>query len=524
MTTPPNQPLDPETIEAYLLGQLPEDQVEPLDRRLRNDPQALHQLSEAIQVMSLVRQEFASEAQYQAANGKEPLLQDFNTLLKELGELEASAETVTLAVEEVSADEPADERSLSRHDFVAAGSYLFRHTFTPKVIAALATAAALLLGVTLLIVLSAPEQAESPVTAGANDSEQSAPAASPVATLTAQHEARWVGGDRVTGQPLHPGQRLTLLQGYVEIETEHGATAILEAPCSIEFTDSKNAIVLNHGKLVGQCLTPKSRGFTVHTPDAKVVDIGTVFGVKVDGQTVAHVIEGEIDVAPANSDETVEPVRLTAGQAVRVDAESQRVVAVASPTEPYTTSWSHIAGLRQHGTGALAYLDAAPADLRLGASESDHMQMFLERESVRLQQDVSINFIDPGQYQLNADQSLATKVVPAGTVVDSYLIHYDPLGDSGPAGGIGGRTDFGGRPILGFITSDALIAETNGLFAAPGTRYRQLEQAGSEDGAKPMGRVDINYRNLGFRIQMYADGPPIKQIRVLVASDQEPDL
>jgi anti-sigma factor RsiW len=129
-----------------------------------------------------------------------------------------------------------------------------------------------------------------------------------VASLTGERDAVW---DRRPGQDLFAGQRLTLTQGFAEITTNRGAVAILQAPATVEFTDNDNAIRLHAGKLVGICETPSSKGFLVRTPHMDITDIGTEFGVQVNGNRVtATVITGEIEVAtPSNA-----PQRLTQDQ------------------------------------------------------------------------------------------------------------------------------------------------------------------------------------------------------------------
>ncbi len=52
---------------------------------------------------------------------------------------------------------------------------------------------------------------------------------------------------------------------------------------------------------------PHARGFKLMTPDAKVVDLGTEFGLKVSdsGKSDVHVFDGEVEVYPgAGSDES----------------------------------------------------------------------------------------------------------------------------------------------------------------------------------------------------------------------------
>ena len=223
---------------------------------------------------------------------------------------------------------PSDK--LTKQKYASALSYVLRHTFTPKRVAVLAAAAALLLGAVLSVVwLSAQEDTEL-VTGEVTDLSApivDAPASQlVVATLTAEQDAKW---DRRPGQDFYAGQRFTLNRGLAEITTGRGAVALIEAPCTIAFTSDHNTLQLDAGRLVGRCLTPSSRGFTVLTPDARVVDIGTEFGVVVDADrgTGVHVFEGEVRVASKQSiDQPAQAV--VSQQAVFIPAENESLVRI----------------------------------------------------------------------------------------------------------------------------------------------------------------------------------------------------
>ena len=72
----------------------------------------------------------------------------------------------------------------------------------------------------------------------------------------------------------------------------------IEGPA--EFTPrSADRIEFVRGRLVAY-VPRQARGFTVGTPSAEVVDLGTEFGVEVDAQggTDLHVIRGRVEVKP----------------------------------------------------------------------------------------------------------------------------------------------------------------------------------------------------------------------------------
>jgi hypothetical protein len=117
---------------------------------------------------------------------------------------------------------------------------------------------------------------------------------------------------------LSPGERLKLDAGLLQIEFAGGAQVILSGPAELEILGAQSA------RLAAGALTGRSEvgEFTLHTPKAEVVDIGTEFGVSV-GTTAATrvaVFEGEVHVKSATANAHGAPLyRLTKGMAVRID-------------------------------------------------------------------------------------------------------------------------------------------------------------------------------------------------------------
>jgi ferric-dicitrate binding protein FerR (iron transport regulator) len=252
---------------------------------------------------------------------------------------EAVAEPVSVAVvpEGGRAHEPAlsDPSSLSTSDVIGVVGYLARHALDSKPARLVAMGLAAAACLALMLVLIDPF-AQDPGDRLAADSiqpplgntEDAAPIATPVATITAIHNAAWSnasaerasarGSSLTPGSNLHPGDRLTLTAGFAEITTNDGAIAILQAPATVELLDNDNAIHLHAGKLVGLCHTESSKGFVVKTAHADITDLGTEFGVALlpDGVKIT-VFVGEIAVKT-----TDEPSRvITHGQTGRVTTE-----------------------------------------------------------------------------------------------------------------------------------------------------------------------------------------------------------
>lgn len=108
-------------------------------------------------------------------------------------------------------------------------------------------------------------------------------------------------------QQLKPGDRiepgvLKVDQAQVQIEFLTGAQINLEGPAELHIF-SVDVVKLVSGKAAAR-IPLGARGFTMTTPDAAIVDLGTEFAVSVakSGESEVHVIEGEVDVSLLGSD------------------------------------------------------------------------------------------------------------------------------------------------------------------------------------------------------------------------------
>ncbi|MEN6451633.1 MAG: LamG-like jellyroll fold domain-containing protein [Thermoguttaceae bacterium] len=157
----------------------------------------------------------------------------------------------------------------------------------------------------------------------------------PTAWICLLHNVQWANDQHPYGWggAVTAGNTLKVKAGLVRLVFSSGAEVLLEGPVAFSAETAESGR-LRRGKLVVRAETDQARGFTIRTPTAQIVDLGTEFGVTVDeqGQTETHVFAGQvlaqvIGVKRAAS----EPVRLTAGQAARVESRSasfQRLAAV----------------------------------------------------------------------------------------------------------------------------------------------------------------------------------------------------
>jgi Concanavalin A-like lectin/glucanases superfamily/FecR protein len=112
-----------------------------------------------------------------------------------------------------------------------------------------------------------------------------------------------------------------LVEGIVQIAFARGAEVMITAPAEFEL-QSDERVLLRRGKLSAK-VPEQARGFTVETPTATLVDLGTEFAADVDrdGNGEVHVFRGEVIVKPRSLTDS-RPVRLIGAQATRVDVAS----------------------------------------------------------------------------------------------------------------------------------------------------------------------------------------------------------
>jgi ferric-dicitrate binding protein FerR (iron transport regulator) len=138
-----------------------------------------------------------------------------------------------------------------------------------------------------------------------------------VATLADALDARWDVSIE-THTSLHRGQ-FKLNQGYARILFQTGADVSIEAPAEFRLESDKRMTLLS-GRVFAD-VPPSARGFTVDTPQASIVDLGTQFGVKVESGNGSdlHMFKGKASLTPAAAAGNSKSEIITAGQAGSVD-------------------------------------------------------------------------------------------------------------------------------------------------------------------------------------------------------------
>jgi hypothetical protein len=130
------------------------------------------------------------------------------------------------------------------------------------------------------------------------------------------------------GHAIVPG-RLEMKSGALTLRFRSGPTLTATGDASMQI-DSDMHVRLDRGQATAY-VPQWAKGFTIETADAKVVDLGTRFGVVagIKNRTDVVVFEGQVDVTPTSRRPSVQ-MRLTQGEAARIDSQGavSRIVEV----------------------------------------------------------------------------------------------------------------------------------------------------------------------------------------------------
>ncbi|NLX24225.1 MAG: hypothetical protein GXY55_21465 [Phycisphaerae bacterium] len=124
---------------------------------------------------------------------------------------------------------------------------------------------------------------------------------------------------------------------------------------------------------------------------------------------------------------------------------------------------------------SIEVLPAAPSDVTDGAMRHDtRFRVFLERENHTLTADVTADISGqcaswPCMYAASVDLPEPLPTIPSGTVVDSYMIHFDPVNTPR---GLTGQITFS-SDILGLVARASSMQDCDSQLGAAGTTYGQ---------------------------------------------------
>ncbi len=348
--------------------------------------------------------------------------------------------------------------------------------------------------------------------------------ASPLATIS-----QTVGAYRPSDEPFTIGESIdaglvSIDRGLVQLDFANGASLTLEGPAKLEVKDPYQVIL--HSGIVTATIPESAIGFTVDTSTARVVDLGTAFGVSVaaDGATDVCVFDGEVEVLLSTSEVTASTTTahlVKEGQSVRATIDSPEIAEVSYNPRPFENAWPLSSGVLQT-TGNLRFVSPGPDFHPGNFQDNDNIVVFPERSNFTPDEPILVDLVDPGQYQ-RTHYKEKRKLAP-GLKVTSYLLQLD----SYPAGKnpniqrrVQGQITFA-RPIVGVITMTRLLQESEDIFGFPDVQYhtaREIEPRPAGDKRPGFDSLVLAADRRTLVVDLMESPLHLDQIRVLVESE-----
>ncbi|MGI9474053.1 MAG: FecR domain-containing protein [Rubripirellula sp.] len=313
-------------------------------------------------------------------------------------------------------------------------------------------------------------------------------------------------GDRIGATTLR------LKSGIVRLEFDSGVEVTLEGPAEFElFAVEKTQLVSG---LLTATVPPGAEGFTVDTPSAQVIDLGTSFGIDIgaDGFSKVTVFDGEVEIAPRDA---TEKRLLSEGESVRIGTNYE-VEDITFDPKPFEKMWPTASGIAG-SSESIRFVPPWPKQIRFVQSDD---QIFVRPEGhpVRLNTELMVNISEPGDYENLGD--LSPSLLQSNTSVRSYILHFSPESQLGRrrAKRVTGSITFA-RPVLGMMVSHDELAASSHRFgrrgAGEGNQRRELNLTADRDGD----RITLSDDRKTVTLDLMSPGRSSDLVRVIVESN-----
>ncbi|MCK4999645.1 MAG: FecR domain-containing protein [Anaerohalosphaera sp.] len=147
-----------------------------------------------------------------------------------------------------------------------------------------------------------------------------------VGVLTDSIGAEWISNEYIPAKwdVVRRGE-LTLAKGLAEITFNDGAVVTVEGPAIIEL-ESPKSMFLASGR-ISAVVSEYATGFEVNTLSARIIDLGTEFGVSIggDGSCSLHMFKGKANLIAGKKDQKKTSKTINANEARNVDWATGKV-------------------------------------------------------------------------------------------------------------------------------------------------------------------------------------------------------
>ena len=321
-----------------------------------------------------------------------------------------------------------------------------------------------------------------------------------------------------TGEKVEPGI-LSLSRGLLRLDFSNGARVTVQGPAELEVFDQDR--VLLHQGLVTATIPESAVGFVVDTVAAHVVDLGTSFGVSVseNGQTEVCVFDGEVEVSlprEAGVEEVSHLVR--EGESISARVNSSVIDSVSYETSQFENALPVNYGVLQT-TGSMRFVSPGPDFHPGNYKDNEHIVVFPEKRGFLSSESMRVDMIDPGEYEKSHYEEKPT-LVPHRAMT-SYLLQLDayPEGENpNRRRSVIGQITFA-NPIVGVITEDRLLNESEVVFGIPGADYpsaRTIEPRPEGDERKGFDKLILTADRHSLILELRENPGHLDQVRVLV--------
>ncbi|MGI9468962.1 MAG: FecR domain-containing protein [Rubripirellula sp.] len=322
----------------------------------------------------------------------------------------------------------------------------------------------------------------------------------------------------VSGELLDSGP-MTVSRGIVRLDFSSGASVAVEGPAQLDLVDEMRLVL--HRGVVTATVPESASGFVIDTDSAHVVDLGTAFGVSVShaGQTDVCVFEGEVEVStPPVGRESQQTQLLREGEAIRSSKASNSIDSVAFESSQFENTWPVSSGVLQT-TGAIRFVKPGPEFHPGNYQDNENIVVFPERENVLPGEEVRVDMVDPGVYAKSPYRE--KRRLPSDQRVTSYLLQLDayPEGKNPDRRrSVRGQITFA-NPIVGVITMDRLLRESEVIFGVPDVSYpspRTIEPRPAGDQRRGFDSLTLAADRRTLLIELQENPGHLDQVRVLI--------
>jgi hypothetical protein len=331
-----------------------------------------------------------------------------------------------------------------------------------------------------------------------------------LAIVAHQIDATW-SGDRKFTPGAHVGKgHLRLAAGVVRLDFAMDVRLTLEGPADLELI-GPGETRLHSGKLTAN-VPPDGIGFQVHTERAKVVDLGTTFGVSVgtNGATDVAVFEGRVAVTSlASREEKI----IDEGDEVSLNEDSGGLMPRKFNTHSFR-GWPVLFGVVNTG-GKIRFASPQPNLNPADVTDGDNIVIFPERFATKLRTDFTVSITEPGDYGPEEIIGRHTTLAAEKRRVNTYLIQYHPpqaknTAKSNPRRFVG-EVSFD-RPIIAIIADDDQLRASDQVLG----RKRFVYPQGAQRALKNGDHLSLSQDRRTLKLDWQATADGVNQIRVIV--------